>query len=350
MAMTKPIISLNSYGSYTPFPSNLDELVSFTVVGGDQVTQNRLIIYLNSDNSVVYDNTVTSFVLSHTIPASILLNGQIYNMKIATGNIDNVFSDYSDIVVFTPLSTPVIQFTNVSSGGVINNSTFNFEISYYQAQSEPLQSYGFYLYDSNQNLLSESGDIIYAQNNSLQYEFTGLENGQSYYIKAYILTQHYISTDTSMIPFIAQYLTPTINSVLTLTNVPQEGAVKIHGEVIQIIGENTGTISYTNNEEVDITTSGSQVYWQDNFSITGDFTISIWLRKIADDVAFFTLYDPSGTIKLFYNQNRIDCYITMGSVTAYVYVDNIIINSDNDIVFIFLQKHNEFIGIQGQVN
>ena len=74
MAMIKPIaLSKNA------FDATQDQIFYFTSTGGNQVVKNKITIRLQSDNSIVYTNTVISYKFNQTIPANTLTNGDYYN-------------------------------------------------------------------------------------------------------------------------------------------------------------------------------------------------------------------------------------------------------------------------------
>ena len=67
MALVKPIAQ-----SISAFDATQDKTFSFTSSGGSQVVANRLTIRLQSDNSVVYQNKVTSYRFEQTVPKRIV--------------------------------------------------------------------------------------------------------------------------------------------------------------------------------------------------------------------------------------------------------------------------------------
>jgi hypothetical protein len=347
MAMIKPSLQLSNYGNIIPFDATKDYIFYFSANGSDQITKNQITIYDSSDNSIAFDETILSFSLQHLLPANKLINGKSYIVKIRAGNNSNVWSSYSDLIPFKCLSTPVISISNVVNE-TINNQTFNFQGTYSQSQNEQLQSYRFLLYDSNQTLIASSLEILYSQDNSLSHEFSGMENNEKYYIEFIITTVNNIQVSTEKIVFTVSYITPRFNVSLTLENIQDKGAVQLYAEVIQIIGYSSGIMNFIDNEEVDL--SKGMIYWQDNFSIDNNFTMKIWLRDIIKDVPIGNLYGLQGKIQLIYNGNQINCYSTINNITTRVPSNSITINSENDVVFIFLQKNNEYLSIQAQVN
>jgi hypothetical protein len=345
--MIKPQITLSNYGSIIPFDATKDYTFYFTANGSSQITQNQIIICNSLDNSVIFNETLTSFQLQHLVPLNKLQNGNSYTIKVRTGNNTGEWSEYSNLVPFKCLSTPIISITNIINN-TVNNQTFSFQASYSQTEGEQLQSYKFYLYDEDSNLIASSLETLYSQDISLTHEFSGMENGSKYYIEFVATTIDNIQISTSKIEFTVSYITPRFSASLTLENKSEQGGVQIYAEVIQIIGKSSGIISYINNEEVDLTKG--MIDWQENFSIENNFTLKIWSRNIIQNIPYVNLYSPQGKIQLIFDGIMIHCYITMNNITTHMISNSITVNSENDIVFVFLQKNNEYVDIKAQVN
>ena len=93
MALVKPIAQ-----SISAFDATQDKTFSFTSSGGSQVVANRLTIRLQSDNSVVYQNKVTSYRFEQTVPSGTLENDNYYNFYFNTFDADNNMSDDSNVI------------------------------------------------------------------------------------------------------------------------------------------------------------------------------------------------------------------------------------------------------------
>src|SRR5574344_1149981 len=59
------------------FDAAKDQTITFGY-SGNQCTKNRIIVYNSATNASVYDDTVTTYTLAHTIPAGTLANGTSY--------------------------------------------------------------------------------------------------------------------------------------------------------------------------------------------------------------------------------------------------------------------------------
>ena len=65
--LTQPIIN-----PIAAFDSTKEHEITFIVIGGAQVTGNRIVISDNQTGNVVYNNIVNTMKLAHTIPANTL--------------------------------------------------------------------------------------------------------------------------------------------------------------------------------------------------------------------------------------------------------------------------------------
>ena len=81
MALITPIAQVVS-----AFDATVAQTITFVVEGGNQVVKNKITIRNNTSNAVVWEDTVESYQLQHTIPANTLTNGVNYNYYINTYN------------------------------------------------------------------------------------------------------------------------------------------------------------------------------------------------------------------------------------------------------------------------
>ena len=77
MALVKPIALAKN-----AFDATKDEIFYFTVSGGAQIVKNKIVVRLQSDNTIVYSGIETTYRTQHTIPANTLSNGNYYNYYI----------------------------------------------------------------------------------------------------------------------------------------------------------------------------------------------------------------------------------------------------------------------------
>lgn len=278
MALTTPILN-----PIVPFDATQDYTVTFNVIGGDQVVGNTIIVTNASSGAQVYTNTVTSFVLSNTIPANTLVNGTYYSITVVTKNAATQSSPTSNPTSFYCYATPVVTAVNFSSGGTINNSNYNFQLQYAQTQSEPLQSYSINLYNASNIQIATSG-VVYTGSSvvplTIGYEFNGMANATAYYVGLSGVTLHGMPVTFAPISFTVQYETPAVYSLINLTNNCDGGYVTVQANIQNINGTSQPSPpTYISNTAVDLRADGAYVNWASGYNVSGDFTLRLWVKN-----------------------------------------------------------------------
>lgn len=265
------------------FDATQAQVFGFNVVGGDQVTANRLTIRDNATNTVVYQETQETFKYEHTLPANTLTNGTYYNATLATQDVAGTYSAESVPIQFYCFTQPEIEFTNIPMPNTITNSSFAFDFSYNQAEGEHLNIYRVNLYNSYQSLISSSGDI-YVEDGTPpylnSYLFNGFENNALYYIELVIETIYNTVVSTGLIQFNVQYEHPDIYSLVELVNNCDEGYIVVRSNIVAIDGiSNPDPPIYIDNKEVDLTADGSWVKFEQGYQVNGNTLMRWWFRK-----------------------------------------------------------------------
>lgn len=354
MALTKPILN-------TPPAFDATKAYTFTFVaqGGDQVVGNTLTIINQETGASVYSNTVTSFVLEHTVPAGILINGTYYSAYIATRNAAGNTSPQSDAVQFYCYTTPSFYLENMPTGNIVQNSQFAFSTLYNQAEQEPLQSYVYNLYDAQQVLISTSGTRYVGDTQTLPlhltYTFSGLQNNTVYYIQVIGSTKYNTQLQTTLTRFVVQYSTPSVFTALQLSNNCVEGYISIRSNLVVIKGESsTGQPIYVDgNTAVDTRGNKGSVGWYEGFALTDDFTASAWGRDFATDgsdiINLTSKIGETFTVKLV--KNKAGKIYAIGSLAAsgftyYIYTDAIDAPASTDKVQIWIRRIGNLYDVQ----
>ncbi len=259
MALMTPILT-----SVESFDATVGTKVSFTVTSGDQVVKNRLTIRKNSNNQIVYQNTVETFEFTHTIPANTLVNGEYYNCYINTYNVNDLISENSNVVQFYCLTQPTLVFTNITNGQTLDTASYNFILQYDQSQSELLNELYLYLYDEHNNLLQTSSLITssFTPPLMLNYTFNALEDNKIYHIQAKATTLNGLKVSTPLIEFSIQYTYVSGFFKIELNNLCNDGCIEAKSHFIIIDGINDGGI--LSNSTIILENSAS-VEWNDGF-------------------------------------------------------------------------------------
>lgn len=321
-----------------PFDATKNYSILFSVVSGSQVIANEVEIQKNSDNSQVYLKKIASFSLQHDISLNSLSNGNEYRIRLRTYDINNNYSEWSDWVMFWCFETPIVNISNIYDNK-ITNQTYTFFGNY--IHSDILQSYKFYLYDSNKNLISYSSEL-FTDLNVPQYEFTNLENDELYYIELKTISIHQMEGTSGLIYFRPLYIAPKLYATLTAENLSDEGVIKISADIQQILGDiDSGTIEYLENEWIDLT--NSQISFSQPFNINqSNFRLKVWCKNIINDEVFLILESDNGTIELMQHDNAIHAFKKMNNcnLVSHYKSNDLQINTGDNLVIEFKQISN----------
>lgn len=363
MALTTPILY-----QVAAFDATSDQIFTFNVVGGSQVTQNTLTIRNNSTGATVYQQTVTSYVFQHTLPANSLTNNTYYNATIITLDSQGNKSQESQPIQFYCYTTPTVTITNMPVNNYVQNSSFEFQAQYDQIENELLNSYRFDLYDTSNTIVSTSGTIYLGTPteppNTFSHLFSGFSDGGQYYIEVTCQTVNNTMVTTGRISFLVNYEFPNIYSIVSLENNMCGGYITITSNMVSIEGQsNPDPPKYVDdNTMVDLTEEGSWVLYPDGYEVTGDFTIGLWGKSFQDYQNILTMWSDANTdadpFKLTLrfmpeykaNDDTKYCYFDMyvysgNSVPAYVYSNSLEYPAPTQEITIFIRRQSNIFEI-----
>lgn len=297
-----------------PFNANMAHVFDFYYSGSNQAVKNNLIIQRNTDNVEIYNQTLDTLQLKHTIPSNTLQNGNEYKVSVRIADINGNWSNFSDWIVFWVLDDANLNCTTINDGKVYNQ-TVMFETTYTHPDSELLESYRYLLYDSNKNLLNTFTEKFSDGLSSLTQEIAGLQNDVLYYIEIKTISIHGQESTSGFLNFKPKYIAPKLTATLTTENISEQGSIKISANILQLIGKvGSGEIDYIDNDWVSLR-NGSVVF-EEGFNIyNSDFMLKIWLKDIPNDVVFLTLTSNSGKIQLIKNNNVVHAYKYLNGVS-----------------------------------
>lgn len=324
--LTTPILY-----SQAAFDATQAHTFTFNVVGGEQVTQNKLVITNQSTNKIVYQAVQTTYKFEHILPANKLVNGVYYSAYVITYNTNGVASSRSNSIQFYCYSTPSFAFSNLPINNVIANSSYNFQATYNQAEGELLNSYSFTLYDAQRIQIATSG-VQYVGSASapptiISYQFTGFIDKTNYYIRAIGQTAQGTQVDTGLIAISIIYTASSLFSIIELNNNCSGGYVLVKSNLIEIGAKSnlSPPIYVDNDTAVDVRTTGRYVEWDSGFELNSDFTASLWGRDFNENSNIITMTDDLGNniiIRYRTNENNTvyaDATVTNGTVKYYIY-------------------------------
>lgn len=294
--MAKPIIT-----KITPFDATSAYTVSLLWTG-NRPKSNRIIITDNITGATVFDDTVTTYALQHTIPAGKLVNGRYYMIQaIITDEDDNV-SALSDKKLFYTLTTPTFMFNNLPEDK-LKNASYAASITYYSVELEELQSYKFYLYDSVKIKILESDMLTDTTN--VGYTYKALQNNTTYYVQCIGYTKNGLVLDTGLHLLDVYYENPSIYSRVYAENMPDVGCVNIKSHFIHIKASGDDNYEYID-DYIDLTSK--KLIYNQGFKIEGDFAMKLTGKK---------LWKSSEILRMRNDYNNV-------VVSSYIYPDNML--------------------------
>lgn len=262
--MAKPIIQ-----RITPFDATKDFEIMLSW-SGNRAHANRIIIYDNDSNNIVFDDTVSSFALKHTIPAYTLSNGRKYVLQAQVFDVENIPSALSNKVLFYTFSTPDFYFEDLSENPIISNSSFTATVHYYSDDWEDISKYVFYLYDAAEKQLLQSKEMT--DDSDISFTYKGLDNNTVYYVRCVGVTVNGMELDTGYTEITVKYENPNTYARIYATPLPSQGCIQVATNLIIIQYNGTDEFEYIDGM---IDLRDKTLYYNEGFLIENDFTVII---------------------------------------------------------------------------
>ncbi len=253
------------------FPPNHAHTFEFHYAGSQPV-KNRVLITDNETHAAVYDRTVATLRLSHTVPAGTLAAGRQYMIQIQVVDADGNKSNLSEGLLFYCFSAPLFRLESIADPHRSASITLN--LSYSQPENEALKSHQYLLYDQNKLPVSSS-PMYYAASS---HTFYGLENNKSYYVRCIGETVHGFLLDTGYSVLNVVYHTIPANILFDLKNHPESGYISLTTN-LTIIGYETenDNLSF---KDGSVTLWDNSVTYQGGFRVEGDFVLYADAKKL----------------------------------------------------------------------
>ena len=356
--LTTPILN-----NIKTFNATKESAFTFNVRGGSQVAGNNLVIERINDNAVIYNQSQETFNFKQILPASTLINGVNYRAKIRTRDINNKWSNFSATLLFWCYSEPSLNITTIdySNQNRVYNQTVLFETTYSQLENEILQSYRYLLYNENKDLLKSFTEQYADGSQALTQEITGLENSKLYYLEVITLSPNGNSGTSGLINFKPLYIAPKLMMAVEPINEPEQGAIKVGANIIQIIlklYDNNGNqinpmdVEYIDNEWIDLNrTDYNRLIASDGFNISQDnFILQLWCKNLPEDKVFLTLFSPQGKLEFFKLNNRIRVYKSINNLNFKKYfASNDFTATNEQELMIYMKQDGHLIDLQVEV-
>ena len=232
MALVRP-----SLPTTTVLDAGYDKEITFGIYVGNQYTVYEVQIYNKETNVLHFSATKTTYSNKFNIEANTLANGVEYRFRVRTSLITDEseeYSEWSDFMLLKCYTAPTCSIDNiVGSDGerVISAQNYIFEGTYYQAESVPMKSYQFILYDANQNIAQEF-NVVYTTETAVSQKVEGFSPQADYYIELICIDQYDLKVSTGLIAFSVQYEAPRIRQTVELENEKDTASVKISSNMI----------------------------------------------------------------------------------------------------------------------
>lgn len=275
-----------------PFDADRDFEISISW-RGNRAYGNRIIIKKSATLEVVFDDTVSSFSLTHTIPARTLTNGNEYLIQAQIYDRENTASPLSAQMNFYTFQTPDFYFYNLPENHVVTNASFDTSMYYFSHDLESIDNYRFYLYDSTKKELVRS-DILY-DDMYLNYTFRGLESGRVYYLRCVGTTVHGMELDTGYVEITVKYETPDTYSRIYATNDPKQGCICVATNLIILQYNGDEQFEYNNSL---INLIDKTLYYDEGFLVEGDFTLIIRGMHLWQNAEIFKMSNGADALSI----------------------------------------------------
>lgn len=257
-----------------------------------------MIITAADDETEVYYDPVsptTTLALEHMVPANVLQNGKQFQAKIRVRPKDGQWSEYSEPIKFWCFTQPLFYFSvngNRPTGDPptigVENSSITVNLVYRQTNMEGLKSYKVDLYGPDGRLLAagqdkyNTGDLRYDMSD-LSTTIRGLEDNGRYSIQAVGETDHGMIIKTDRVYLHVDYDHPATFALIEVENLPQTATIRLHSNLQMLEGWCTqDPPRYIDNERIDLTAYGAQVYFDKGFNLDGDFALHCLVQNMKD--------------------------------------------------------------------
>jgi hypothetical protein len=363
MALTQPFINTMSAFSVTTGTTTY-----FSVKDGNAITSYRFYLYDNNGTTTpiytssqiavsgdVADVTIRNFDIDLTTAGvlAVLTNNNSYKISVRTYNLTETSSE-SNQTLFDCYAQPSIKiqqltiveevstYVDLENDDTVNSSTVSVQLvfnpndlnSIAQPNNAQIILYGVND-DSTEDLLFTSGSLYNFTHNTLTDEYTYqtevsgfsknvdsngdlLPSDERQYASFKIVTtastiENFEISQT--ITGIDCYYSVLSNSpYLIINNLCDDGVIEINCSLTSFEGTSNPTPpTYITDEEVDLTATDSWVQWQNYFTLSQPYTLSLWGRDFnVGIIAQMTSTVYAGKyVRLEYNDDGTNTYISL---------------------------------------
>ena len=321
-----------------PFDATKDYEITLSWMG-NRAHANRIIIYDNDTNNVVFDDMVSSFALKHTIPAYTLENSKKYVIQAQTYDVENIPSALSNKVLFYTFATPDFYFEDLANNPIISNSSFTAAIHYYSDDWEDISKYVFYLYDASKKQLLKSNELT--DDYDISYIYKGLDNNTVYYVRCVGVTVNGMELDTGYVEITVKYENPNTYARIYATPLPSQGCIQVATNLIIIQYNGTEEFEYIDGM---IDLRDKTLYYDEGFLIEDDFTVIIRGMNLWQNADIFKMNNGNLGLTLsshIYPEGKLRFRLTVpNGVSNYLLYSDEQVFDNTDMVTIAIRRKN----------
>lgn len=331
--MARPVVM-----KIQPFDANKDYEITLSWMG-NRAHANRIIIYDNETNVVVFDDMISSFALKHTIPAYTLKNNKRYCVQAQTYDVENIPSALSNKVLFYTFATPDFYFEDLAENPIVSNSSFTAAIHYYSDDWEDISKYNFYLYDASKKQLLKSSDLT--DDYDISYTYKGLDNNTVYYVRCIGVTVNGMELDTGYVEITVKFENPNTYARIYATPLPSQGCIQVATNLIIIQYNGTEEFEYIDGM---IDLRDKTLYYDEGFLIEDDFTVIIRGMNLWQNADIFKMNNGNLGLTLsshIYPEGKLRFrLIVPNGANHYLLYSDEQVFTDKDMVTIAIRRKN----------
>ena len=219
----------------------------------------------------------------------------------------NMFSEYSDRILFYCHSEPYLASTELTLGKVktINFPSYSFDFSYnyHIAEGEVINRYEYYLYDENKELITQS-NCFYYRDSMKSFDVNGLDNHTTYYVRAKAESVGGFQLDTGFLQIYTDYTEAIGDAQITATNDKWGAQIDLYAKYY--LTQSTGVNAVRFKRRKKGTAQWMTIYQE-----------SIALNRLAVKVAWTNQHiNESGTVSAS-NSSVLSDYLSIGRINSY---------------------------------
>lgn len=337
--MARPILN-----KIQPFDANYDYEISISWTG-NRAYANRIIIRDNETNSVVFDDTISTFALKHTIPAYTLTNGKKWVIEAQVYDEENTPSSLSEKTLFYTFATPDFYFENIPEGGNVTDTSFTASVYYFSSDWENISSYRFYLYDASRKVLLESN--TFSDDINISYTYRGLDNNTVYYIRCVGVTVNGMSIDTGYVEINVRYANPNDYARIYTTALPNQGCVQVASNLIIVQYNGTDEFEYVDGM---IDLRDKTLYYDEGFLIEDDFTLLIRGKNLWQTADILKMNNDNIGLSLssrIYTDGKLRFQLLVpNGISNYLLYSDALSFTNNDILTIAIRRKDNIYQLE----